>query len=394
MYPAFYVSSFKPVIIFAGRQKFMSKNVLRRGLLTVQFVLAFLAVIVTVVLLTAARQWKSLAWGYNADQTLIVQLTESRQFELLKNEVLKNPNVLQAAGSVHHVGQSMRNETIYTGTEKQSIFRFDIGAGYPEALGLHLKAGRFFDPASRVEDENAIVVNEAFLERQSWPEGLGRHVRVADKNYTIVGVVHDFKLFGTGATYPSAFFRASETEFSCLAVRFAPGTGKEVAAQIDVIWKNLFPDVTINRLFQSDVFDGFYQTFTKVSGSFGYVAGLALLIACLGLYGLAAQHFLRYVKEVGIRKMCGASVTHVLLLVNREFLISLIIAGVLATALSIVGIQALLGQVRQFTGDFTPGAVPFVLANLIIFMTAAVAVGRQSWNVATINLSEVLKNNE
>lgn len=394
LYPALYVSSFKPVIIFAGRQKFVSKNVLRRGLLTVQFMLAFLAVIVTVVLLTAAGQWKNLAWGYNADQTLIVQLTESRQYEVLKNEVLKNPNVLQVAGSVHHVGQSMRNETIFVGTEKQNLFRFDVGAGYAEALGLRLKIGRFFNPELRSEDERAIVVNEAFLEKQSWTEGVGRQIRIAEKNYTIVGVVSDFKLFGTGATNPVAFFRTGETEFTCLAVRFVPGTGKEVAAQIDGIWKNLFPGVTINRFFQTDVFDGFYQTFTKVSGSFGYIAGLALVIACLGLYGLAAQHFLRYVKEVGVRKMCGASVAHVLFLVNREFLISLIIAGVLATALSAVGIQALLGQVRQFTGNFTPGTAPFVLANIIIFITAAVAVGRQSWNVATINLSEALKNNE
>lgn len=361
---------------------------------------------------TAARQlgWGDQAVGKKLDlfapgrneigkSGRVIGVVEDYHFESLhhavKPLVLTYASfVLQVAGSVHHVGQSMRNETIYTGTGKQGIFRFDVGAGYPEALGLHLKAGRFFDPASRVEDENALIVNEAFLEKQSWPEGLGRYVRIVDKNYTIVGVVDDFKLFGTGATYPSAFFRASETEFSCLAVRFVPGTGKEVAGQIDVMWKNLFPDVTINRLFQSDVFDGFYQTFTKVSGSFGYVAGLALLIACLGLYGLAAQHFLRYVKEVGIRKMGGASVAHVLLLVNREFLISLIIAAVVATALSVVGIQALLGQVRQFTGNFTPGAFPFVLANLIIFMTAAVAVGRQSWNVATINLSEVLKNNE
>lgn len=395
MYPAFYVSSFKPVIIFAGRQKFVSKNMLRRGLLAIQFVLAFLAVIITVVLLTAAQQWKHFSWGYNPDQTLIVQLTESRQFDLLKNEVLKNPNVQMVAGSVHHIGQSMRQETLFAdGDEKQNIFRFDVGAGYPEALGLNLKSGRFFDFEKRVEDENSIIVNEAFLEKQNLSDGIGRQIRVAEKKYTITGVVDDFKLFGTGATYPSAFFRADNKDFTCMVIRFAPGTGKEVAAQIDQVWKNLFPDVTINRFFQKEVFDGFYQTFTKVSGTFGYVAAMALLIACLGLYGLAAQHFLRYLKEVGVRKMLGASAGQILLLINREFLISMIVAGVIATTLSAAGIQLLLKQVKQFTGNFSPGFMPFVLANVVIFITAMAAVGRQSWNVATINLSEVLKNSE
>ncbi|MBX7152031.1 ABC transporter permease [bacterium] len=395
MYPAFYISSFKPVIIFAGRQKFVSKNVLRRGLLAIQFVLAFLAVIITVVLLTAAQQWKHFAWGYNPDQTLIVQLTESRQFDLLKNEIVKNPNVLMVAGSVHHIGQSMRQEMIFgNAEEKQNIFRFDVGAGYPEALGLNLKSGRFFDPEKRVEDENSIIVNEAFIEKQNIPDALGYTIRIGEKKYTIVGVVDDFKLFGTGATYPSAFFRANDNEFTCIAIRFAPGTGKEVGAQIDQLWKNLFPNVVINRFFQNEVFDGFYQTFTKVSGTFGYVAGMALLIACLGLYGLASQHFLRYLKEVGVRKMLGASSRQILLLINREFLISMLIASVLATTLSVVGIQLLLSQVKQFTGNFSPGLMPFVMANAIIFVTAGIAVSRQSWNVATINLSEVLKNSE
>lgn len=395
MYPAFYVSSFKPVIIFAGRQKFVSKNVLRRGLLAIQFVLAFLAVIITVVLLSAAQQWKHVAWGYDPDQTLIVQLTENRQFDLLKNEVQKNPHVLMVAGSVHHIGQTMRQETLFAdGDEKQNIFRFDIGAGYPEALGLNLKSGRFFDFEKRVEDENSIIVNEAFLEKQAWPDGIGRRIRIAEKQYTIIGVVNDFKLFGTGATYPSAFFRANDNGFSCMVIRFAPGTGKEVAAYIDQAWKNLFPDVTINRFFQNEVFDGFYQTFTKVSGTFGYVAAMALLIACLGLYGLASQHFMRYLKEVGVRKMLGASLGQILLLINREFLISMMVAGILATALSVVGIQLLLMQLKQFTGNFSPGFMPFVLANAIIFVTAAIAVSRQSWNIAMINLSEVLKNGE
>ncbi|MBL7961162.1 ABC transporter permease [bacterium] len=394
-YPAFYVSSFKPVIIFAGRQKFVSKNVLRRGLLAIQFVLAFLAVIITVVLLTAAQQWKHFAWGYNPDQTLIVRLTESRQYDLLKNEALRNPKVLQVAGSVHHIGQSMRQETLYDdGEGKQNIFRFDVGAGYPEVLGLNLKAGRFFDAERPVEDENSIIVNEAFLEKQAWSDGIGRQVRLAEKKYTIIGVVGDFKLFGTGATYPSAFFRANEKELSCLAIRFTPGTGKEVASQIDRIWEKLFPDMTISRFFQQEVFDGFYQTFTKVSGTFGYVALMTLLIACLGLYGLASQHFLRYTKEVGIRKMLGASAAQILLLINREFLISMLVAGVFATLLSAGGIQLLLSQVKQFTGSFSPGFAPFILADAIIFITATVAVSRQSWNIATINLSNVLKNNE
>jgi predicted lysophospholipase L1 biosynthesis ABC-type transport system permease subunit len=393
-YPSLFVSSFKPVTIFAGRQKFVGKNLLRRGLLTAQFVLAFMAVIITVVLLTAARQWEKLAWGYNPDQTLVVQLTDRQQYELMKNEMLKSPEVTRLAGAVHHIGQSFRHETVQIGAEKQNVFRFDIGADYQEALGLDLKAGRFFEPNRRAEDENTVVVNEAFARKQAWSDALGQGLRIETKDYTVVGVVGDFKVFGTGAAYPALFFRAHEADFGYLVVRFARGSRKRVAALLEYNWQRLFPGIPVNHFFQNEIFDGFYRSFRKVSKSFGYIAGLALIIACMGLYGLAVQHFSRRLKEVGVRKMLGATVAQILLLVSREFVILLLIAGMLATALSFIGILVLLQNVEQFIGNYQPGMGPFLLANLLVLLTAMAAVGRQSWNMTKVNLSEVLKNNE
>ncbi|MCI0692153.1 ABC transporter permease [candidate division KSB1 bacterium] len=393
-YPSLYVSSFKPVAIFTGRQKFSGKNVLRRGLLTAQFVLAFLAVIITVVLLTTVRVWEKLTWGYDPSQTLVVQLNDSQQFHLLRNEILKSPNVLRVAGSTNHVGQAWRPEIFQIGEAKQKASRYDVGADYQEALGLDLNAGRFFDSNRRVEDENAVVVNETFVRKQGWNEAIGKRVRIETKDYTIVGVAGDFKLFATGATRPALFFRAEENSFNFLVVRFAPGSGKQVAAQIEQDWQRLFPGMPVNRFFQTEVFDGFYQTSRKLAKSFGYIAGLALIIACMGLYGLAAQHFARRLKEVGVRKMLGASVAQILLLVNREFMFLLLAAGTFATALSVISVRLLLQEAERYVGNYAPGLGPFFLANLIVFLTAAIAVGRQSWNVTKVNPAEMLKNTE
>jgi putative ABC transport system permease protein len=382
------------VAIFTGRQKFSGKNFLRRGLLTAQFVLAFLAVIITVVLLTTVRQWEKLTWGYDPGQTLVVQLNDSRQFHLLRNEILKSPNVLRVAGSTNHVGQAWRPEIFQIGETKQKASRYDVGADYQEALGLDLNAGRFFDSNRRVEDENAVVVNETLVRKQGWNEAIGKRVRIETKDYTIVGVAGDFKLFATGATRPALFFRAEENSFNYLVLRFAPGSGKQVAAQIEQDWQRLFPGMPVNHFFQTEVFDGFYQTSRKLAKSFGYIAGLALVIACMGLYGLAAQHFARRLKEVGVRKMLGASVAQILLLINREFMFLLLAAGAFATALSFLGVRVLLQEAERFVGNYAPGLGPFFLANLIVLLTAAIAVGRQSWNVTKVNQAEMLKNTE
>lgn len=393
-YPSLYVSSFKPVAIFTGRLKFSGKNILRRSLLAAQFALAFLAVIITVLLLTTVRVWEKLTWGYDPSQTLVVQLNDSAQFNLLRNEILKNPNVLRVAGSVNHVGQAWLPEVFQIDEAKQKASRYDVGADYLETVGLNLIAGRFFDSNRRAEDENAVVVNEALLRKQGWTEAIGKRLRIETKEYTIIGVAGDFKLFATGATRPALFFRAEENVFGNLVVRFAPGSGKQVAAQIEQDWQRLFPGTPVNHFFQSEVFDGFYRTFHKLSNSFGYIAGLALVIACMGLYGLAAQHFSRRLKEVGVRKMLGASVAQILLLINREFMFLLLGAGVFATALSFAGTRLLLQEVERFVGSYMPGFGPFLLANVLVLLTAAIAIGKQSWNVTRVNPATMLRNTE
>jgi putative ABC transport system permease protein len=295
---------------------------------------------------------------------------------------------------VNHVGQAWLPEVFQIDEAKQKASRYDVGADYAEAVGLNLIAGRFFDANRRVEDENAVVVNETLLRKQGWTEAVGKRVRIETKEYTIIGVAGDFKLFATGATRPALFFRAEENAFGNLVVRFAAGSGKQVAAQIEQDWQRLFPGTPVNHFFQAEVFDGFYQTFHKLSNSFGYIAGLALLIACMGLYGLATQHFARRLKEVGVRKMLGASVAQILLLINREFMFLLVGAGAFATALSFIGTRLLLQEVERFVGSYMPGLGPFLLANVIVLLTAAIAIGKQSWNVTKVNPAEMLKNRE
>lgn len=393
-YPALYISAFRPVAILAGKLKFNSKNVFRRGLLAIQFGLAFFAIIVTVVLLTAARQWENVSWGYDPRDTVVVQLTESRQFDLLKNELLKSAAVQGIAGSANHVGQSFRRENIEFGMEKQQIFCFDVGPDYPQVLGLDLRAGRFFDPMRRVEDETAVVVNEAFVRKQDWQQPVGKQVRIAQQDYTVIGVVGDFKIFGSGAVLPALFFRAEPSKYSYLIARFANLDDRQIGQDIEQAWQQLFPNVPANHFLQSNVFEGFYRAFRNVSNTFGYVAGLALLIACMGLYGLASQHFSRRLKEMGIRKLLGAPVAQIVLLVNREFGVLLVLAGVFASVLCFIGITILVQFAEEFTGPFQPGIGPFFLANVLVLLTAALAVGQQSWQVAKVNLAEVLKNKE
>jgi putative ABC transport system permease protein len=393
-YPALYVSAFRPIAIFSGKLKFGSNNAFRRGLLTAQFSLAFFAVILSVVLLSAGKNWSTMAWGYDPSQTWMLQLTDSTQFSLLKNDLLKNPNVLGIAGTSSHVGQNFTREEVKTGDKTTEVRRFDIGAGYAEVLGLGLQSGRFFEENRRVEDESLVVVNDIFVEKQGWSDAIGLTVRVAEKNYTVAGVVRNFKIFGTGVAQPAVFFRTNEASFGLLAVRYAPGSGHQVAEQAKQDYQRLFGGAPINHFFQRDVFEGFNTSVWSLIKAFGYIAALALIIACLGLYGLAMQQFAKRMKEVSVRKLLGASVAQIVLLVNREFIVMLLLAGGISTTLSFVGFRLILHNLEDYFGPYRPGILPFLIANLLVFTTAAFAIGQHSWRLAQVQLAEVLKNSE
>lgn len=393
-YPALYISAFKPTAIFSGKQKFGGKSTFRRGLLTTQFSLAFLAVILSVVLMTASRHWATMAWGYDPGQTWMVQLTDSVQFPLLKNELLKNPNVQSVAGTNLHIGQNFNRENVQVGEKTTEVRRYDVGAGYAEALGLYLAAGRFFEENRHAEDERSVVVNEFFVKKQGWADALGQRVRVAEKTYTVAGVVRDFKMFGAGVMQPAVFLRADEASFGLLAVRYAPGSGQQVADQAKQDYRRLFANAPLGHFFQSEVFDGFNRSVWNLAEVLGYIAALALLIACMGLYGLAMQQFAQRMKEVSVRKLLGASVGQIMLLVNREFIGMLLLAGGISTTLCFVGFQLVLNNLENYIGLYQPGITPFLLANLLVFVTAAVAIGQHSWRLAQLPLAEVLKNSD
>ncbi|RYC68909.1 ABC transporter permease [Spirosoma sordidisoli] len=392
-YPALYVSAFRPTVVFAGKLKFSDRRTVARVLLVGQFALAFIAVIIGVALTHAGKQWQNIDWGYTPDNALVLRLTDSTQYTILKNELGQLPNVRAVSGAQSHVGESMNSQSVWVGGIEKQALVFDVGPDYPQTLGLQLAQGRFFDPQRRAENTQSVLVNQTFVEQHGLKQPVvGQSMRLDSQLVTVAGVVQDFKWFGSGAERPAILRPAPESRFTYLIADFEPGRGPQVATAVTRIWKAHVPTMTPSWFYQKDVFENFNTTSRKLSAGFGVLSGLALLIACMGLYGLATQHFVRRIKEVSVRKVLGATVSQVILLVNREFISLLLVAGGLANALCFTGIQLLLQQTQPFTGGLRLGLWPYLVANGVVLLTAALAVSVQSWKVATVKLAESLKN--
>lgn len=390
-YPAFYISSFQPVAIFQGKQRFAGKKWYTKVFLTVQFTLAAIAVIAGVVMLMNGRYIEQLNWGYTPDHTLVVRLQESKQFPLLQDALVQNPNVRLVAGASSHIGEGISRVMVHVHDEATESVQYRVGASYFESLGLQLKEGRFFDTRFTSDASESIVVSALFLEAQGWESGLDQTVRIGDNTYTIVGVVEDFKFHPAMHPQPLVFRQADAEAFRYLTVRVQPGTNEQVAASLEQSWKQLFPDNPYDVFIQADVFNAMFRSFDRVAQGMGYLSGLALIIACMGLFGLVAQNIARRMKEISIRKVVGASTSHLILLVNRGFFTLLAIATGIASIIGAVAIH--FGLQMTDVIDFMPlNPWPFIISTLMIFATATIAMVMHARKIVLANPADVLRN--
>ncbi|MEL6718107.1 MAG: ABC transporter permease [Bacteroidota bacterium] len=390
-YPALYISAFQPTAIFKGSQRIIKKNKLTRLFLGIQFVLAFSIVTTAVLLLSIGRQWMNLDWGYQPDETFIVRLDHAEQYNILKNEVAQVPYVQKVAGSVNHIGRFNTRSQIKIGEQAIEAVQFKADADYFEVMGLQLRQGRFFDAKRPIADAETVVVNQILADQQEWTNPIGKSLLKGGQRYSVIGVAENFKITGQSDQLPVAIFPANEEAYNYMAIRHTGGSGEQVEAFVKNKWATLYPDVPLHAFHQKLVFEDFYKSVEDGYINFSYIAALALLIACMGLFGLSIQNYSRFLKEASIRKVLGASVSQVLFLANRNFIILLVVASIIATSLCWLGIQTLLLSAKEHLGDLHLGIVPYLLANLLVFITACIAVSGQSYKLTKVDPAIALK---
>jgi putative ABC transport system permease protein len=304
---------------------------------------------------------------------------------VLKNEALQLPDVLSVTGSRHHLGESEGRESAIIDGESVSIVYFDVGPNYFETVGLRLKTGQF------INDTGAVVINEVFARTRGWTESLGQTIRFEDTVYTVVGVVEDFHYRDFEDPIMPALFRlGDESEFQYLTLRVNTGAGVESALALKNTWERLVPGTPFEYFFQNEVFEQFFQESGGITRVFTFVAIIALLISCLGLFGLASQNIASRLKEISIRKVLGASVPHITQMANRRFLLLLSIGALVATPLSYLIMNTLLDDIYTYRMSIGPSSCIF--ADVLVFITASLTIATQVYKLISTNPVEVLRN--
>lgn len=388
-YPAFYISSFKPIDIFSGRMKITGKNRFTRVFLTFQFMLSIIAIVSGIVFLQNVKFTNDREWGYAKDQRYAIAVPDGATFRLLKNEIEQSPNVLSVTGGRDHLGKSGSLVVIDKLNEKTEVRRLDVGGNYIPTMGITVLEGRNFNRDLKT-DEHSVIVNETFAETLGWQQILGNTFRYDSTEYTIIGIVKDFHYFNFWNKIEPVIIRmVPDDEFHYLVANIAGGTAIETAAYFESLWKNNIPDLPYNGFFQDTVFDNYFNSISGHSKLIGFPAIMAILLSSLGLFGLVSLNLAAKKKDFSIRKVLGANVGTMVRLVNKQYIGLLIIATFIGAPVSYYLMKGFLDTV--YTYHVPVYWFTVALGIIVIFIVALVTVSSLIIRVLKDNPVEALR---
>lgn len=389
-YPAIYVSRYNPSVILRGKQRFGSANLLSRALLTFQFALCMLAVIMGITMMQNARFQQHFDHGYQLEGIVGVPLHAPENYEIFKNAISSHPAVQNVAATRHLLGMHSSITDVAVGEQKNAVRSIFIGDHLFETNGLQLHSGEPFDADLQSDIESRILVNEAFMREFELNSIENVFVKIADQDYRIKGVVRDFLHTGLWRKVEPCILRLSKKEdFSYAVVAFAGIGEQQISSFLQDTWRATFPDLPYNGFFQTEVISEARQVNESIETTAIYIAIISILIAAMGLFALVSLNIAKRTKEIGIRKILGASTLNIGSLISRQFVILLGIAALLSVGMGHVSMNALLGSIWAY--HVGTNVLPFAVATFLIFLVAYLTVGLQVYRVARTNPAQALR---
>ena len=406
-YPALVLAHFQPYKVLKGKfSHSRSGRVLRRGLVVFQFSISIIMIIGTGVVYYQMQFISKRNLGYDKDLMYNFGFADeksSKKFSILRQQLLRNPNIKAVTGSTYGMddGYDLTNMLIEQpdGTLKNlSVARFFVADAYFKSLKMPIKQGRSFDARNRADYDHSVIVNEAFVRKQGWKNPIGKQIGYslnakgkADKKAQVIGVVGDFhmdSLYQPIQPLMMRFASGNQGNIRNLFVKLSPKNLKQTKAFIQQTWEKLQPKYPFQGQFLDQRAASAYEDDQQRGQIFLSFALIAIFIACLGLLGLAAFTARQRTKEIGVRKVLGASIGHILTLLSVGFIRLVLISSVIAFPIAYYLMNQWLQNFAYRTA--MPWGV-FVAAGVVTLLIALLTVSAQSWRTARVNPVKVLK---
>jgi putative ABC transport system permease protein len=391
-YPAFFLSAYKPTDVLKGKWLRRTQGAsLRRFLVVAQFSMAIAVAILMTFIYQQVQYMQNQELGFQAAQVLVIPLhttDASQRIGAVKSQLMQNPNIASVTYTTSLPGKGMSDYGFQIeGVDKDpSVNIYFTEPDFIKTLDLKMAQGRFFSYDHPSDTSGVFVVNEAFVKKYNIASPIGHRMRFPNQPYgTIIGVIKDFHYKSLqSAIEPLVLYGNVKYHGGAnyAAIRLAT---KDIRSTVDAVaqaWKKVEPAHPMQYTFLDEDFAGLYDIHTRLGQTLLYATLLTIFIALLGLFGLASFMAEQRVKEIGVRKVLGATVSQIVLLLGKDFLKLVLIAGLVAVPLALWLTHKWLAN---FAYQIKVSPTPFLLTILLSLLVAALTVSGRAIKAALIN---------
>jgi len=346
-YPALYLTSFKPVLILKGKNLFSGSKkdlLIRNGLVVFQFTISTVMIVGTLVVLKQLRFFRNTDMGFNKENVLIISSTNrlGGSEESFRDAVAQVPGIVSASvttsipsGSVFGDSYKAELDENATSTKDIGLNSFMVDESFIPTLNINVVQGRNF--SKEFSDSSSVILNQEAVKQIGWKDPIGKWIQYPggdDVRFKVIGVVKNFNIESLQAAItPFALFHLSSKTYDFghnVIAKVRSHDLSKVLNQVESKWKSFASAEPFDYNFLDAAFDSQYRSEQRLGSIFSIFAALSIFIACLGLFGLSAFMAERRTKEIGVRKVLGASVSNVVVLLSKDFLRLTVVAIVIA----------------------------------------------------------------
>ena len=399
VYPAFVLSAFKPIMVLKGSFKSSARGIrLRKALVVLQFTISIALMVGTGIVYQQMKFIYTTDLGYDREQVITIQQNGGAigRASTLKTELLRNKDIISAGTASSRIGQQLGRTNIFpegaTAETNMITSVMAVDETFIPTMGMRIVDGRNF--SLDYDDSLSMIVNEEMARLLKWEQPVGRKISLetgAGPNertvYTVVGVVKDFH-FATIRHKLEPMFMLYNSSNSALAIRIKTGEVSSTIAFIEDTWKKVNAGTTFEYNFLDDQFAALYRNEEAFANMFTHFTVLAIAIASLGLFALSAFTAEQRRKEIGIRKVLGASSATIFYKLSSDFVQLVVIAFLLASAIGYYTMERWLSDF-QYSIDISAGI--FIVAGFVSVGIALVTVSYQAFKAALSNPVDSLR---
>ncbi|MEJ1239165.1 ABC transporter permease [Chryseolinea sp. T2] len=390
-YPAIYLSRFQPVTILKGKLKLGGTNLFTRTLLGLQFTISLITLVSAVAFLQNARYQEAYDLGFDVRGTIVTWVNGKGEFDTYRNALQSNPDIISIAGSRGGIFSDRMHEAVAFESKQAQVDIIDVGDQYLSTMGLDLTEGRDFIKDSETDLRESVIITENMAKLFGWQDAIGKELMWRDTiRLQVVGVVRDVYTQGLWREMEPMMIRYVAPEsYTQLIARTSSQKLSSVNAYMDERWSEIFPTRLYNGYLMVKGLQETNRLNMGITSGYAFLGSMALLLSVTGLFALVTLNMMRRIKEIGIRKIVGASIAGIAQRVNREFVITLVVASMLGSYAGYMWCNTLMATIWKYHQGV--GVLTMLIAVSVMLLASIGTIAFRVFSIANTNPVNTLR---